>query len=669
MRAILPILPILPFFTALPMAALIALLALLALFPQAAAAQGRDPLTQLLNQERYFRDLSVGLPREPITAVATHPKDPEIILAGLDGFVFKTDDGGESWRVVLSYPRGLALQAVDLDPALQAADPTQNFVDPADYEDAIAAEGAGMPEGDEEEAGDFPMTEVDLSDFGPLNADNAGGGQQINLSWPQESPGVRRILFLKKSPGTVYVATPRGLYRSADDGESFTRITLPGGPASQDIRDLAVLASRPSHLFCATAAGFLMSQDGGVFFHRNADLAIAGPALAVAAADLRGGAVVVGAEQGVYRSWDGGKSFTQLLLKGAESFTPVGVVAIDPRQAVTYAGDGRSLYAGLRGTAILERTLLSDQRPLSMAIDPERPGAFVLSSRGRILFGAQHGLKMGEIRVSLPAQVVFDVARPIDDTDAFVVATERGLFQYAPGTGISLSPQIFRQLKKQFAREPTYREVAGWALDYGGLGMERFHATARRVRLAALAPRVDMIFRQALAASVSETVTLLPEQREQLEEQGVDPDNIEDPAVRDALGIGDLSNAGIVQGFFVFARWNLDGLFFPEREMAWQNRITPWRRAEERVTDRLRVIYTTRRRVLVQLITQKGAQDPKLRIAQLIRLAESTALLDGATGGRFSREVAQRGGLELLRQKGIPLSLLTPESQAPFRSP
>ena len=56
-----------------------------------------------------------GLPtNKTVYAFAANPRDPKLMLAGLRDGLFKSTDGGESWKKVAKAPRDVA--AVVFDP-------------------------------------------------------------------------------------------------------------------------------------------------------------------------------------------------------------------------------------------------------------------------------------------------------------------------------------------------------------------------------------------------------------------------------------------------------------------------------------------------------------------------------------------------------------------------
>src|SRR5688500_18529149 len=89
-------------------------------------------------EERLFTELDVGVTSRAATAVAIAPGNDRIILAGVDGLLFRSQDGGETWEVVLR-TRAQTLLPVDEQIAVEDA-----------AEEAVEAEI-----GDEVDASDF----------------------------------------------------------------------------------------------------------------------------------------------------------------------------------------------------------------------------------------------------------------------------------------------------------------------------------------------------------------------------------------------------------------------------------------------------------------------------------------------------------------------------------
>jgi photosystem II stability/assembly factor-like uncharacterized protein len=145
-----------------------------------------------------------GIDSGRVTTVVTHPTNPLIVYMGAaDGGVWKTIDGGTTWKPTSD---GLPTQAIG-DLAIAASNPSVLY--------------AGTGEA---------STNQDSYYGAGLFRTNDGG-----TSWKKIGGSVfdLKTVFkvITKGNGTfVLVATNKGLYRSADNGNHFTRTLAPGDP-------------------------------------------------------------------------------------------------------------------------------------------------------------------------------------------------------------------------------------------------------------------------------------------------------------------------------------------------------------------------------------------------------------------------------------------------------
>lgn len=644
--------------------ALFASLAVLAL-PDAALGQ---PLSAP-RSPRHFADLSEGLPDEAVTAVAIDPGDPEVMLVGLDGFVFKTDDGGGTWRPVLSFARGLSIDAemaigeaaanevdVDLEAELEGSSlPSRDDFDTlslardVDLRDAdnveelvelqdLLDDAALLPfEGESRR----PRDELDAS--GGLPA----GDADLRALFPRQDVGVRTIHFAGASLRVVYVATPRGLFRSVDNGESFSELELPGGGLLNDVRDVAVDPVRPSRVYVATADGTFISDDGATTFRRAPDLLGSTPALAILAKRVNDQVMVlVGTERGMWRSWDAGVTFREMLLQGVSAFEGVGAVAYDERTGITYAGTLHGLFAAEREVSLLEpRRAIFGEPVFDISIDPrrERGVAVGIGERG-VVESEDTGITIVDLPDALPARNGFGIARPADDPDALVVASERGVFRYVKGTGIRVTEDRLRDLVRTFQKEPSLRETAEVALVYARLDGS-FAEAGTRARLSALLPELRVRFRYKRGRpDVDQYVVAV-----------ADPDAFDERNTGEILDLArdgiliDAPSRGVRWDVYALASWRLDELIFSRAEVRAARQLPTLHLARDRVLNRVEKLYTARRRLMAEIYLSEGQVRSAEQARRLLRLAELTALLSGATGGAF---------VELAEARGAPLNEL-----------
>jgi len=166
--------------------------------------------------------------------------------------------------------------------------------------------------------------------------------------------GVAGVAFSSRDPVILAAVTPLGLFWSDDLGRSFVQVS--NGVAGAPVRGLAFLPADPRVLFATTTAGLLRSPDSGQTFSRYGGglplsditgLAFGGDGHTVFASDFQSG--------GVYRSVDGGESFSPLDKDGLGG-DRVWALAVDP------GGAGRILAATSVGGL---RELLAPAAPSS----------------------------------------------------------------------------------------------------------------------------------------------------------------------------------------------------------------------------------------------------------------------------------------------------------------
>lgn len=610
---------------------------------------------------RHFTDLSEGLPEENVTAVAIDPGDPEVMLAGLDGFVFKTSDAGRTWRPVLSFARGLSIDAeMALGEATATALPEDDLEEglPArqdDLETLRVAREVDLRDADDLEElqeleallDDAALLRDDLDGDSSRRAaagDGAGlpaGDADLRSLFPRQEAGVRAIRYSDAASRVVYVATPRGLFRSVDNGESFSELELPGGALANDVRDVAIDPFQPSRIYVATAEGLLITTDGGATFRRAPDLLGATPTLAVIAKRVNDqDMVVVGTERGLWRSWDAGVTFREMLLQGVSAFEGVGALAFDERTGITYAGTLRGLFAAEREASLLEpRRAIFGEPVFAISIDPlrDRGVAVGIGERG-VVQSEDTGITIVDLPDALPAQNAFGIARPADEPDALVVASERGVFRFIKGTGIRVTEDRLRDLVRAFQKEPSLRETAAEALAYARLDGS-FTDVGTRARWSALLPELRVRYRYKVGRpEVDQYVVAVPDP-DAFDER--DTDEIIDLA-RDGILI-DAPSRGVRWDVFAFASWDLDDLLFHPAEVRVARQLPTLHLARERVLNRVEKLYTSRRRLMAEIYLAEGQLRPSEQAKRLLRLAELTALLSGATGGAFEEMAAARG--------------------------
>ncbi len=95
-----------------------------------------------------------------------------------------------------------------------------------------------------------------------------GGWQRLTNGLPEDAQ-VHAITVHPQHPDTVYLGTTKGLYRSANRGDSWQRLNLPG---DADIWAISIHPQNPKVLYAgASPPAVYRSDDGGDTWRKTAD--------------------------------------------------------------------------------------------------------------------------------------------------------------------------------------------------------------------------------------------------------------------------------------------------------------------------------------------------------------------------------------------------------------
>lgn len=182
--------------------------ATLLLAPAAVAAEPGGLTADDLSALKW-REVGSATPSGRITRFAVHPTDQRIIYAAsASGGLWKTVNGGTTWRPVFEKETTISMGEVTLDPN----DPNTVWI------------GTGE------------QNNVRSSQFGDGVYRSRDGGETWEHMGLKESRHVGRILVHPRDSNTVYVAAlgslwgpneERGLYRTRDGGKTWKRLLRP----------------------------------------------------------------------------------------------------------------------------------------------------------------------------------------------------------------------------------------------------------------------------------------------------------------------------------------------------------------------------------------------------------------------------------------------------------
>jgi len=257
-----------------------------------------------------------------IRAIAIDPTNANTIYIGAaSGGVWKTDDGGTTWRALTDTQCSLAMGAIAIDPGNNKVIYAGTGEGPTIGSSYLS--GCGLLKSTD---GGVTWTQMGASVFDPPNQEGA------------------RIWKIAITGNTVMVASTFGVFRSTDGGSTFTPMPVLGGIGSPvtdlviDPRNDMIMYAAIGNTFGSNANGFYRSVDGGATWFRFGyppDPAFSFPtdnvgriALAVApsaprtlyaavARPIRTGDPLSGTLRGVFKSFNGGDAWTPRPATGA----------------------------------------------------------------------------------------------------------------------------------------------------------------------------------------------------------------------------------------------------------------------------------------------------------------------------------------------------------------
>ena len=230
---------------------------------------------------------AIGFDQQVWPALAVDPTNSSIVYAATDEKgVIKSTDGGASWHATNSGIPTTAIEAFAIVPS-------------------------------------SPQTVYAGTDGGIFKS--ADGGAHWTLANPDTPmPTVRSLAIDPASVQTLFAGTDRGVFRSTDGGAHWSGVSG-ANPflAIAQVHGIGVDPTAHTHVYLATSRGFWKSDDGGTTWtESDAGLpSTAGqpnvPAVAIepgspSKIDVASMGFVTGEGDGVYRSSDGGTTWTAL---------------------------------------------------------------------------------------------------------------------------------------------------------------------------------------------------------------------------------------------------------------------------------------------------------------------------------------------------------------------
>jgi photosystem II stability/assembly factor-like uncharacterized protein len=337
-------------------------------------------------------------PTGSVGALAVAPSNPNILYVGSgeglqrpdlstgDG-VYKSTDGGKTWKN-LGLRDGQQIPAILVDPR----DPDRVFV-------AVL----GHPYGANKERGVFRSTDSGATWEKVLYKDEDTGAMALAFD-PANAQTIYAVLWSSRQgpwENGSWQGAGSGLFKSTDGGTTWRPLAkgLPGADDRLGRIGLDVARSDPKRLYAMVDAprlgGVYRSDDAGENWQRMSSeprLWGRGSDFAEIKVDPKNKDVVYVANTSLYRSTDGGKTFTAIRgAPGGDDFHTVWINPDDPRIILTASDQGAiiSVNGGQtwsswynQPTAQFYHVITDNQFPYHVYGGQQESGSAAVSSRG-----------------------------------------------------------------------------------------------------------------------------------------------------------------------------------------------------------------------------------------------------------------------------------------------
>lgn len=281
-----------------------------------------------------------------VLSMAFHPADSRIIYIGTVGNgIFKTTDGGEHWQH-LDFP------------------PLKNYGLAIDQANGDRLFVSGVYNG---------TSKI-------YRSEDAGQNWKEIYTEPGQGTVVTALASHPDNSQVLYAGTSAGVViKSVNGGDEWKNISIAKGPVTQVLFESGVPEMVTLLVF---NQGVVVSADGGKSWSdytsqaaSEAKQAIPQKMVMVVSDPKRSGTVYAGAENGLFRSQSGGKTWEAINIIESSKKFPIRSIAVNPRnsQDISYAA-GAAFYRSIDGGAHWMTTQLEIDRGVSLVkYDPEHP--------------------------------------------------------------------------------------------------------------------------------------------------------------------------------------------------------------------------------------------------------------------------------------------------------
>lgn len=461
---------------------------------------------------------------------------------------------------------------------------------------------------------------------------STNGGQDFELAFqiPGSQPEANFLYIGADFPEQVFAATNSGLFFSKDAGKVWERIFYSNSDLERQC--FSVTANKDA-TFLGTADGlFVRENSGSVWQKRNGVLAH------TPIYDLSGDKeyIYVATASDIFRTVKDGKEFDKVFSVASQesSFVDVDENSSDAPQddvsarQIKRMGTGEFLYVTTqKGIFRKHDQDKAWQRVESDGLPVENITSLTILENEQILAGTRKGIFLfdGERWTALykgleTNQINFLVARPLG---APIAATDRGIFVLKEGNAPALSGTAdYAKIQEAFKSEPAISLVQKMAVNYAEVNPEKIKGWRSAAQKKAWYPSVSLSLDQDRNRTIGDSIYGSSSSGGS---SYIGPD---DKTFYDNFGWG------------VALSWDLGDVIWSSDQTSIDSRSKLMVELREDILDQVTRLYFERRRLQMELVFTEDLP-PVQRIDKEMRIEELTALLDGFTGGGFSKQAKE----------------------------
>ena len=296
-----------------------------------------------------------------VVAVEVHPTKPKLIYVATEEAVYKTRDGGRSWKRLSEGLTRVRVMNLVIDPQLPANVFAGTLADGVykspDGGRRWLPRNAGIQKG-------TISANVNQLVFDPIDSQILYAGTTVGVfqtmdagqSWTERMRGMTEINFIVAlavdpiRPNILYAGTSGGVYRSFDGADHWTKANNGLVPDDAKLASMALGVNRliidpadPDVVYAGTTQGVFKTLNKGELWSR---LAVDLGELYVSSLVLEPGNgqhLYMGTSKGIFQSRDGGQTW-KATNEGLENLN-IRAIAMDPH-------DSRGLYVGTNGSGL-----------------------------------------------------------------------------------------------------------------------------------------------------------------------------------------------------------------------------------------------------------------------------------------------------------------------------